>query len=132
MGVKRPGREADHSHPSSAEVKKSWSYTSIPQYAFMVWCPVKAQGQLYVSYLQNYIYNFFIICISVCDFSLLLTLCDSQFFDEANQIWQNRKIYVPTLKPRRRFVSCSIMYLARHIASTVVYGLTVVLNISTK
>jgi hypothetical protein len=27
LGVKRPEREADHSHPSSAEVK---SYTSIP------------------------------------------------------------------------------------------------------
>jgi hypothetical protein len=29
LGVKRPGREADHSPPSSAEVKKAWSYTSI-------------------------------------------------------------------------------------------------------
>jgi hypothetical protein len=26
--VKRPGREADHSHPYSAEVKNAWSYTS--------------------------------------------------------------------------------------------------------
>jgi hypothetical protein len=30
LGVKRPGREADHSPPSSAEVKNAWSYTSIP------------------------------------------------------------------------------------------------------
>jgi hypothetical protein len=29
-GVKRPGREADHSPPSSAEVKNEWSYTSTP------------------------------------------------------------------------------------------------------
>jgi hypothetical protein len=29
-GVKRPGREADHSHPSSAEAKSEWSYTSTP------------------------------------------------------------------------------------------------------
>jgi hypothetical protein len=29
-GVKRLGREADHSPPSSAEVKNAWSYTSIP------------------------------------------------------------------------------------------------------
>jgi hypothetical protein len=29
LGVKRPGREADHSLPSSAEVKNEWSYTSI-------------------------------------------------------------------------------------------------------
>jgi hypothetical protein len=27
-GVKRPGRETDHSSPSSAEVKNAWGYTS--------------------------------------------------------------------------------------------------------
>jgi hypothetical protein len=30
LGVKRPGRDADHSPPSSAEVKNTWSYTSTP------------------------------------------------------------------------------------------------------
>jgi hypothetical protein len=30
FGVKRPGREADHSRPSNAEVKSAWSYTSSP------------------------------------------------------------------------------------------------------
>jgi hypothetical protein len=30
LGVKRPGREADHSPPSSAEVKNVWRYTSTP------------------------------------------------------------------------------------------------------
>jgi hypothetical protein len=34
-GVKRPRREADHSPPTSAEVKKTWIYTSPPLYAFM-------------------------------------------------------------------------------------------------
>jgi len=34
LGVKRPGRESDHSSPSSAEAKIAWSYTSTPQYAF--------------------------------------------------------------------------------------------------
>jgi hypothetical protein len=29
-GVKRPGREVDHSPPTSAEVKKMWIYTSVP------------------------------------------------------------------------------------------------------
>jgi hypothetical protein len=29
-GVKRPGREADHSPPSNAEIKNAWSYTSTP------------------------------------------------------------------------------------------------------
>jgi hypothetical protein len=34
-GVKRPGREAEHSPPASAEVKKMWIYASTPPYAFM-------------------------------------------------------------------------------------------------
>jgi hypothetical protein len=33
--VKRPGRETDHSPPTSAEVKKMWIYTSTPPYIFM-------------------------------------------------------------------------------------------------
>jgi len=45
MGVKRPGREADHPLLFSAEVKNAWLYISTPQYAFMAWCSVKAQGQ---------------------------------------------------------------------------------------
>jgi hypothetical protein len=50
LGVKRPGREADHSPPSSTEVKNAWNYISTPQYAFMAWCSVKkeAQGHLYL------------------------------------------------------------------------------------
>jgi len=35
--VKRPGHEADHSYPSSAEVKNARSYTSTPQYVFKAW-----------------------------------------------------------------------------------------------
>jgi hypothetical protein len=54
LGVKRPGCEADHSSPSSAKVKNAWSYTSTPQYAFIAWCLVKAQGELY---LDLYLYN---------------------------------------------------------------------------
>jgi hypothetical protein len=34
-GVMRPGREADHSPPTSAEVMKMWIYTSTPPYVFM-------------------------------------------------------------------------------------------------
>jgi hypothetical protein len=48
LEVKRPEREADNSPPSGAEVKNAWSYTSTPQYVFMAWCSVKAQGQLYL------------------------------------------------------------------------------------
>jgi hypothetical protein len=43
MGNRGPflGPEADHSHPSSAEVKSAWSCNSTPQYVFMAWCSVK-------------------------------------------------------------------------------------------
>jgi len=44
--VKRPEREADHLPPSNAEVKNVWCYISILQYILMVWCLVRAQGQL--------------------------------------------------------------------------------------
>jgi hypothetical protein len=30
LEVKRPGREADRSPPSSAEIKNAWNYTSTP------------------------------------------------------------------------------------------------------
>jgi hypothetical protein len=49
-GLKRPGREADHSPPSSAEVKNAWSYTSTPLYVFMAWCLVKHR--------DNFIFTF--------------------------------------------------------------------------
>jgi hypothetical protein len=35
-GVQRPGREADHSPPTGAEVNKMWIYTSTPPHAFMM------------------------------------------------------------------------------------------------
>jgi hypothetical protein len=34
-GVRRPGHEADHSPPASAQVKNTWIYTSTPPYVFM-------------------------------------------------------------------------------------------------
>jgi hypothetical protein len=37
-GVKRPGREADHSPPSSAEVKKGGGISPLPPHVFMVYC----------------------------------------------------------------------------------------------
>jgi len=40
-------READHSPPSSAEVENAWSYTSTPQYVFMVWCSFHLYFYLY-------------------------------------------------------------------------------------
>jgi hypothetical protein len=35
LGVKRPGSDAHHSPPTSAEVRNMWFYTSTPPYAFM-------------------------------------------------------------------------------------------------
>jgi hypothetical protein len=35
VGMKRTGREFDHSPTANAEVKKMWMYTSTPPYAFM-------------------------------------------------------------------------------------------------
>jgi hypothetical protein len=57
-GVKRPGRKADHSPPSSAEVEKAWSYTfTLPQYVFMEWCLVKHRENFilisYISFLEK-------------------------------------------------------------------------------
>jgi hypothetical protein len=41
VGVKRPGLEADHLPPSSAEIRNAWSYTSTLHYVFMARCLVK-------------------------------------------------------------------------------------------
>jgi hypothetical protein len=34
-GLKRPGREADYTIPSSGEIKNTWSHSSIAPYVFM-------------------------------------------------------------------------------------------------
>jgi hypothetical protein len=36
--VKRPGREADHSPPTNAEVKNTWIYISTSPYVFVEYC----------------------------------------------------------------------------------------------
>jgi hypothetical protein len=59
LGVKRPGREADHLPPSSVEVENACSYTSIPQYVLIAWCLVKHRGQLYAHVFQMPTSNIF-------------------------------------------------------------------------
>jgi hypothetical protein len=54
LRVKRPGREADYSPPTSAEVKNAWSYTSTPQYVFMAWCLVKHRDNFTFTYVTNF------------------------------------------------------------------------------
>jgi hypothetical protein len=46
--VKQLGCEADHSPPSSAEVKNVWRYTSTPLYVCMAWCLVKHTDTFYL------------------------------------------------------------------------------------
>jgi hypothetical protein len=41
LGIKQLRCEADHSPPSSAEVKNVWSYTSTPPIHLHVWCLAK-------------------------------------------------------------------------------------------
>jgi hypothetical protein len=41
LGLKQPWREADLSHPSRAEVKNTWSYTSTFPYFLVLWYLVK-------------------------------------------------------------------------------------------
>jgi hypothetical protein len=55
LWVKRPGREADHSLPSSAEVKNAWSYTSTPPIRLHGWCLVKHRDNFY--YCSYYYLN---------------------------------------------------------------------------
>jgi hypothetical protein len=46
--IKRVERETDHSHPTSAEVKRAWINTFTPPYVFMTYCWINyALGQLY-------------------------------------------------------------------------------------
>jgi len=54
FGVKRPGREANHLPPSSAEIKNVWIYTSIPHTPSERGAQLKkAQGQI-----TFYLYHF--------------------------------------------------------------------------
>jgi len=53
-GVKRLGREADHSHPSSVEVREC-----VREYVFMAWCLVKHR--------DNFTFTFYCVMFDVCE-----------------------------------------------------------------
>jgi hypothetical protein len=57
-GVKWPGNEANHAPPSSAEVRKAWSYTFTPPYIFMMWCLIIYYHGLIIKHRNNF--NFYI------------------------------------------------------------------------
>jgi hypothetical protein len=53
--VKQPGRETDHSSPSSAEIKNVWTYTSTPYTS--LWLKHRDTFSAY-RYLQKFTYRF--------------------------------------------------------------------------
>jgi hypothetical protein len=55
LGIKRPGREAHHSPPSSAEIKNAWRYTSTLPYVFMASCLIKHRDSF--TYVGGILYN---------------------------------------------------------------------------
>jgi hypothetical protein len=50
LGIKLPEREADHSLPSNADVKNTWTYISTPhlEYGFMSSCLCKNRDNFYL------------------------------------------------------------------------------------
>jgi hypothetical protein len=66
-GGKTAGSEADHSPPSSAEVKNAWIYTSTPQYIFISWRLIKLRGNFTFKFTSiSYEYNTFsAMCITL-------------------------------------------------------------------
>jgi hypothetical protein len=50
-GLRRPRRESDHSHPTSAKFRVTWPCTSAPKYVFKALCLISyAQKQLTLLY----------------------------------------------------------------------------------
>jgi hypothetical protein len=70
MGVKRPRSEAEHSLPSSAEVKNAWSYAStrplrLRGLVVLSFFKKKAQGRLYLAFIKSHK-----LCNRLCNPSL--------------------------------------------------------------
>jgi hypothetical protein len=118
-GVKRPERDADHSPPSSPEVKNYGSIPPLPQYVFMAWCSVKhrdnfafiaygrqvhcysvSQTTAHTTWLQSHCtLNHWTVCISSKILSLLLSLVRLDFVLKINCIVQwNCSFTVPFLR----------------------------------
>jgi hypothetical protein len=57
--IKRPERRTNHSHSTSAEVKKRWIYTSTPQYAFMDYWLVKHKNNFTLRIHPNFNIHFY-------------------------------------------------------------------------
>jgi len=68
LGVERPGREADHSPPSSAKIKNEWGYNSTPQ------IPLHGVVLSKAKHRDNFTF-FFTILIPLLGVYLLVLLC---------------------------------------------------------
>jgi hypothetical protein len=91
-GVKPPGREADHSPPSSAGVKNAWSYTSTPPVRLHGVVLSWAQGQLYLHlYLLKYLYKVRFM------FELVSCFLSSDLFNAQNTHRRNTYVTKPPI-----------------------------------
>jgi len=72
-GVTQPGPKADHSFPSSAEVKNAWNHATSPSSVFILWCMTMPRILLHgvvvkhkensASYLLSILYRIFKLSI---------------------------------------------------------------------
>jgi hypothetical protein len=105
LGVKRPGREADHSPPSSAEVKE-WVELYLHSFNTPSWRGAqfeKTQGQLYLYRLPfTFTLNDSFLCVasfikyvSYTEMlkSSLYILIISIFYGSINLLWMGRSLY---------------------------------------
>jgi hypothetical protein len=76
-GVKQLGREADHSPPSSVEVKNAWSYTSTHQYVFMAWCLVKHRDNFTFTFNPLCCFSTSVYCVVYFVIDVAQTLLDT-------------------------------------------------------
>jgi hypothetical protein len=91
-GLKRPGREAVHSSPSSVEVKNVCSYTSTPPYVVKALCLVKQRDNFTVDLLYFTLLQF--TCMpGACGFALCGREASSVVAGE-RKLWMsgNRKL----------------------------------------
>jgi hypothetical protein len=57
--MRRPGHEAAHAPPTSAEVKKMWINTSTPPYVFIAQCLISLPFLYWCEYLKSYPLNIY-------------------------------------------------------------------------
>jgi hypothetical protein len=85
--IKRTGREADRSPPSSGEVKNGWSYTSTPTHVFMEWCSFKHL------YLCLYLYHRPKVCILMAMYMVFIRLITRQRTAAKNRKCTRRDVF---------------------------------------